>query len=186
MPGAVAPSSVGMSVLVPPADVVGVPARRRLRAHPRLQPYHRLLAAVLLVNLVVLAAHLGHWRTGDGSALAGMADALLVNLAAAVLIRQQAVLNALFGLAGRGSRAWPLWLRWSVSRVHHVGGIHAGAALAGTAWLIGFAVVATIAPADPTTRILTYALVGLLVAVCACASPRVRARAHNVFENTHR
>ena len=67
-----------------------------------------------------------------------------MNFTAAVLIRQQNVLNLLFGLAGRGSRSWPLWLRWSVSKVHHVGGIHAGGALAGTAWLCAFTTVAVV------------------------------------------
>ena len=78
----------------------------------------------------------------------GLASLTLVNLAAAVLIRQQNVLNLLFGLAGHGSRSWPLWLRWSVSNVHQVGGIHAGGALAGTVWLCAFAGVAVAAPAD--------------------------------------
>ena len=59
-----------------------------------------------------------------------------------MLIRQQHVLNVLFGLAGRGSAGWPLWLRWSVSKVSHVGGLHVGCALAGTAWLCAFTVTA--------------------------------------------
>ena len=47
----------------------------------------------------------GDWRVDDGSALSALAALMLVNFAAAVLIRQQNVLNVLFGLAGRGSRA---------------------------------------------------------------------------------
>jgi hypothetical protein len=157
-------------------------------------PYHRLALAVLLINAGVLVLHVerGDWRIGDGSALSGLASLILVNLTATVLIRQQHVLNVLFGLAGRGSRAWPLWLRWSVSKVHHVGGIHVGGALAGTAWLCAFTVVATIARAENpatvsvTTLVLCYALVALLLLVVACALPPVRSRAHNVFENSHR
>lgn len=161
------------------------PARRALK-HPRLMPYHRLIAGVLLINVALLGSHLGDWRIADGSALAGLAPLMLVNFAAAVLIRQQTVLNVLFGLAGRGSRSWPLWLRWSVSKVHHVGGIHAGAALAGTAWLCAFATVATLTPADTTTVVLAWSVVALALLVCVCAAPPVRARAHDVFENTHR
>ena len=41
-------------------------------------------------------------------------------------------------------RSWPLWVRWSMSKVHHVGGIHAGCALAGTAWLGAFTGVAIV------------------------------------------
>jgi hypothetical protein len=160
-------------------------ARRALK-HPRLMPYHRLIVGVLLINVALLASHLDDWRIHDGSALAGMAPLMLVNFAAAVLIRQQTVLNVLFGLAGRGSRTWPLGLRWGVSKVHHVGGIHAGAALAGTGWLAAFATVATMTPADTTTLALAWSVVALLVLVCACAAPPVRARAHNVFETSHR
>ena len=155
-------------------------------------PYHRLLAGVLLVNAVVLCLHVGDWGIEDGSALSPLAALTLVNFAAAVLIRQQNVLNLLYGLAGRGSRTWPLWIRWSVSKVHHVGGIHAGAALAGTAWLLAFAAAATAtrahdpAAVDITTLALLYGLVGLMLLVVLCAAPPVRRRAHNVFELSHR
>jgi hypothetical protein len=179
--------------LTPTAPRAGRSVRRALK-HPRLMPYQRLLAAVLLINLAVLSAHLhaGDWRIDDGSALSALAGLTLVNLAAAVLIRQQQVLNLLFGLAGRGSRSWPLWLRWAVSKVHHVGGIHAGAALAGTGWLGALAVVTTITAArhpgsvSTATIVLSYGLVALALLVVACAAPAVRARAHNVFEWSHR
>src|SRR5918995_1520139 len=170
------------------------PAARRVLKHPRLMPYHRLIVAVLLVNAGLLWYHLdrGDWLIADGSALSALAALTLVNFAAAVLIRQQNVLNVLFGLAGRGSRSWPLWIRWSISKVHHVGGIHAGGALAGTAWLCAFACVATVARAQHpasisvTTLVLSYCLVGLTVIVVACAAPPVRSRAHNLFELSHR
>src|SRR6476620_3238475 len=138
-----------MSPVLSSAGTGAVPAPARLR-RPRLIAYQRLLLLVGLVNLGLLWTHLarGDWSVDDGSALSGLASLTLVNLAVAVLIRQQTVLNVLYGLAGRGSRSWPLWLRWSISNVHQVGGIHAGAALAGTAWLCAFAGVAITAPAD--------------------------------------
>ena len=176
-----------MQPVLSPHGTVALPAPAPIR-RPRLIAYHRLILAVALVNLGVLWYHLtrGHWSVDDGSALSGLASLTLVNLAAAVLIRQQNVLNLLFGLAGRGSRSWPLWLRWSVSNVHQVGGIHAGGALAGTVWLCAFAGVAVAAPADGATLVLTGCLVGLMVLVVACAAPPVRSRAHNVFELSHR
>jgi hypothetical protein len=157
-------------------------------------PYQRLLAGVLAVNATLLLIHLlrGDWKITDGSALSALSALTLVNLTAAVVIRQQTVLNALYGLAGRGRNSWPLWLRWSVSKVHHVGGIHAGCALAGTAWLCGFTAVAVVAhvrqPASVsvTTLVLCGLLVVLALLVCACASPPVRQRAHNLFELSHR
>ena len=194
---AVAPGgSVALPWREPPrgrTPAVGAAARRLLK-HPRLTPFHRLLVAVLLVNVAVLGQHLarGDWRIDDGSALSALGTLTLVNLTAAVLVRQQNVLNMLYGLAGRGSRSWPLWLRWSISKVHHVGGVHAGAALAATAWLVAFACVAVLArvrnPAgvSTTTLVLTGCLVALALVVVACSAPAVRSRAHNVFELSHR
>ena len=136
-------------------------AHVRFRAaakHPRLMPYRRLMVTVVVVNLAVLFHHVrrGDWRIADGTALSALSALALVNVTAAVLIRQQTFLNILYGLAGRGSRSWPLWVRWSVSKVHHVGGLHAGCALAGTAWLCAFTGVAFVTrartPAASRTR----------------------------------
>jgi hypothetical protein len=172
-----------------------VPGRlSRAFKHPRFMPYNRLIALVVLINGAVLARHLarGEWHIADGSALAGLADLIVVNFAIAVLIRQQHVLNAIFAAAGRGSSRWPLRLRWMVSKVNHIGGLHVGAALAGTAWLCAFTVVAAIARArrpaavDPETFALAMSLATVLIVVVLGALPPVRARAHNVFELTHR
>jgi len=162
--------------------------------HPRFMHYNRLIALVVLVNGVLLARHLarGDWHVGDGSALSGLADLIVVNFAIAVLIRQQHVLNAIFAAVGRGSSRWPLRLRWMISKVNHIGGLHVGAALAGTARLCAFTVVAAIARArrpatvDITTFVLASSLTAVLIVVVLGALPPVRARAHNVFELTHR
>jgi hypothetical protein len=137
-------AAIGAAPASPPSVA---PATRRLRGHPRPMPYYRLILLVVLVNLGVFWYHQdrGDWLIDDGSALSALATMTLVNFPAAVLIRQQHVLNVVFGLAGRGSPFWPLWLRWSVSKVHHIGGIHVGGALAGTAWLCAFTCVATVA-----------------------------------------
>ncbi|MDY7103313.1 MAG: hypothetical protein S0880_19185 [Actinomycetota bacterium] len=167
---------------------------RRLRTHPRLMPYQRLVVAVLVVNAAVLVHGLsgGDWRIADGTALDALAALSLVNVTAAVLMRQQLVLNLLYGLVGRGSTTWPLWVRWSVSKVHHVGGIHAGAAIAATGWLCAFTATAFVTGArhpdavTTLTLVLCSVLVVLVVTVTIGAAPIVRARAHNVFEFTHR
>jgi len=152
----------------------------------RVIPYYRLIALVVAINGAVFAIERGDWRVADGSALRALGTLTLINLAVAVLIRQQRVLNLLFDLAGRASPKWPLKLRWSVSQVNHVGGIHVGAALAGTVWLCGFTYVAATGPGDTFTRVLAYGLAALTLLIVLCALPPVRARAHNVFENTHR
>jgi hypothetical protein len=156
--------------------------------------YHRLIALVLALNAVLLSAHLaaGDWRIADGSALRGLADLVLVNFAAAVLLRQQRLLDLVFRLAGRGSTRWPRALRWSLGKINHIGGLHVGAGAAGTAWLAAFAAVAVVARArqpaaiDLMTLVLACALAALFLLIVACSAPPVRARAHDVFERSHR
>ena len=162
--------------------------------HPRFMHYNRLIALVVLVNGALLARHLarGDWHVADGSALPGLADLIVANFAVAVLIRQQHVLNVIFAAVGCGSSRWPLRLRWMISKVNHIGGLHVGAALAGTAWLCAFTVVAAVARArrpaavDLTTFALAMSLAALMIVVVFGALPPVRARVHNVFELTHR
>jgi hypothetical protein len=198
--GTVGPRQSHLTLAPRPADSVSghAPARARgvraLAKHPRLMPYRRLMLAVMVVNLALLFHHVrrGDWRIADGTALSALSALALVNVTAAVLIRQQTLLNILYGLAGRGSRSWPLWVRWSVSKVHHVGGIHAGCALAGTAWLCAFTGVAIVTRArhpesvTDTTLVLCCGLVALMLLVTVCATSPVRTRAHNVFEQSHR
>jgi hypothetical protein len=175
------------------AELQAVPAPGAAALAPsRSTVYRRLLVAVLGVNFGVLAMSAGDWRLGDGSALAAFADLTVVNVAIAVVIRQQLVLNLLYGLVGTGSPTWSPWLRRTLAKVHHVGGIHAGAAIAGTVWLWVFALAAAATRwrhpglVAPTTVVLAGVIAVLLAVVTACAAPPVRARAHDVFEQTHR
>lgn len=178
--------------VIPDRTVPG-PLFRALK-HPLFMHYNRLIGLVVLVNGALLAGHLarGDWHVADGSALSGLVNLIVVNFAIAVLIRQQHVLNAIFAASGRGSSRWPLRLRWLISKVNHIGGLHVGAALAGTAWLCAFTVVATIAYARRpaavglTTLALAISLATLMIVIVLGALPPVRARAHNVFELTHR
>jgi hypothetical protein len=169
-------------------------AVRAASKHPRVMPYRRLMVAVYVINLAVVVAQVraGSWQLADGSALTALSTLTLGNLTVAVLVRNQSFLNALYGLAGRGSPTWPLWLRWSVSKIHHVGGLHVGCAVAGTVSLSAFTSVAIVSAVrhpgsvSGLTLGLCLVLVGLLATVTACATSPVRMRAHNVFENTHR
>lgn len=106
--------------------------RARLRRRP-FTHHNRLLAAVLLANLVLALAT--DWRA-DLDVLLWL---VLGNLLLAVLIRQQHVINLLFRLATSAPKHWPLRVRWTLGKVYHFGGLHVGAAIGGTAW---FAVLA--------------------------------------------
>jgi hypothetical protein len=117
---------------------------------------------------------------------------MLANFAVAILVRQQHVINFLFALASRGSPQWPLSLRWLISKIYHIGGLHVGSALAGTAWFVGLTCVESTAwssgtaPVPTGTITVSYILAALLMAIVALATPLVRTRAHNVFELSHR
>ncbi|MET0578915.1 MAG: hypothetical protein ABW122_09665, partial [Ilumatobacteraceae bacterium] len=177
-----------------PDERRAVGARRPAVVRSPLMPYRALALGVVAINLVILAQQVrrGDWRITDGSALSALSALTLVNVAGAVLVRQQALLDALYRLAGRGSPAWPLAVRRSLSKVHHVGGLHVGFAVSGTAWLGAFAGTTVAARLrDPRsvsgpTVVLAVALAVLLVAIAAAASPSVRARHHDVFEQSHR
>ncbi|XVS61423.1 hypothetical protein ACQPYE_24330 [Actinosynnema sp. CA-299493] len=140
----------------------------RLRKRP-FTHHNRLAAAVVLANVVAA------FGVDDARALA---DLVVVNVALAVLIRQQHVINLLFRLATSAPTTWPLRVRWTLGKVYHFGGLHVGAALSATAW---FTALAVLRP-DP----LTWAILALMVAMVVFALPGLRARRHDVFERVHR
>src|SRR3954447_3273692 len=103
-----------------PHHAIALPAPKVRATRETTPAYHRLIGLVLALNAGVVGFHLerADWHLADGSALSAFATLTLVNLAVAVLIRSQYVLNGLFALAGRAPRA----LRRGASDVHHVGG----------------------------------------------------------------
>jgi hypothetical protein len=136
--------------------------------------YHRLIALVLAVNLVLATTDLA------------AADLALGNFALAVLIRQQFVINLLFWLATRAPTTWPLRVRWALAKVYHFGGLHVGGALTGSLWFLASVVAMTVAGAPVAVLAVSYALVALLAGIVATAVPPFRSRHHDVFERAHR
>ena len=62
----------------------------------------------------------------------------VANFALAIILRQQYVINFLGWLATKPPTSWPLRLRWMVAKWYHFGGLHVGAAIAGTLWYAAF------------------------------------------------
>lgn len=176
----------------------GLPPRRsllrRLASRPAFMHYNRLIALVVLVNLVVLAAGLrqGTWRVADGVALARLADLVVANIALAVLIRQQLVINLLFKLATGAPTRWPLAVRRTLGKVYHFGGLHVGGAVAGTAWFaayvaaLGYHRAHGLPGASTPLLVVTGALLAVLVGIIVLSLPSLRARRHDLFERSHR
>jgi hypothetical protein len=91
---------------------------RRILKHPRLMHYNRLIALVMMANLgwAGYGATAANWWTSEGTDLDAVALVAQTNLAAAVVFRQQYVLNALAWLVTRPPTSWPLRVRWALGK----------------------------------------------------------------------
>ncbi|MBX6750574.1 MAG: hypothetical protein IRY85_13050 [Micromonosporaceae bacterium] len=148
---------------------------------------HTLLWLVLGANAVYAIGALPSprsWRLLADTAL----TATSVNVGLAVLIRQQYVVNALFRLATRAPRRWPLRWRLGLAEVYQYGGVHVGAAVAATVWFLFFATETVVHPGHYSTpvRVVTGAIAVDLIVIVAGSSPTVRRRHHDLFEAVHR
>ncbi|MFF4584076.1 hypothetical protein [Streptomyces sp. NPDC001388] len=150
-------------------------APRRLLKHPRLMHYNRLAALVVLGNLV-------HACTNRPLSDRSLGHAALANLALAVLVRQQYVINLFFRLAISAPTHWPLRLRWTLGKVYHFGGLHVGGALAGAVWFLALTLRTTNGP----LLAVGWTLVALLAVIVGTALPSFRSRHHDQFERIHR
>ncbi|MEO3973301.1 hypothetical protein [Streptomyces sp. CAU 1734] len=156
---------------------------RRALAGPLLTHYHRLAALVIAANLAFLAAGTSG---GDSLSAAELSDAALINVALAVVVRQQYVINALFRLATSAPTSWPLGVRRILAKVYHFGGLHVGGATAGTLWFLALIGAMTLRGAPAPVLAVAYTLGVLLIAIIATALPAFRARFHDHFERIHR
>ncbi|GCB49612.1 hypothetical protein [Streptomyces sp. NL15-2K] len=156
-----------------------ISAPRRLLKHPRLMHYNRLAGLVILANLAFLYAG---WPLSTPT----LGHAAIANLALAVVVRQQYVINFLFRLATWPSPSWPLRVRWTLGKVYHFGGLHVGGALAGAGWFLALAVAVTVEGGDWPVTVVSWTLIALLLVIVATALPPFRSRHHDHFEKIHR
>lgn len=174
-----------------------LPQRTRLRAffrHPVFMHHNMLAALVIAANALALFLLLDqgfHWGVG-GFPPQTVARLVLINFAAAILIRQHYVINFLFWLATRAPTHWPLAVRWHLAKVYHFGGIHVGGALAGTGWFAVLTVslflhrLNSLPGVSWALAVVTALMLALLGAMVIMALPAFRARNHDVFELSHR
>ncbi|MEM9487841.1 MAG: hypothetical protein AAGC55_01790 [Myxococcota bacterium] len=160
---------------------------RRVGKRPELMHYNRLIVLVLAGNLAYLLFGLG-----GSASLATLSNLVLGNLAMAILIRQQHVINLLFKLATSAPTHWPLAIRWILGKVYHFGGLHVGGAVAGTIWYGIFVgsltrdVLAGALTVSVTTVVVSYLLLAVLTSIVVMSLPSIRQRYHDSFEHTHR
>lgn len=157
--------------------------------------YRLLFSVVFLAN----AAALLGLTIRNGSLIAipldNIVTAIACNICAAIVMRQEMTINALFLVFGKIPLWVPLALRCMAARVYHFGGIHSGCGFAATAWFIIFNAL-MIRHWDindlpefrshPEILGLTCTLDFLLIAIVILAYPKFRFYSHNTFEQVHR
>ena len=170
------------------------PFVQRILKHPRVMHYNRLAALVLAVNLgwAVYGAFVAVWWTSGGTDLRAVAMLAQANLAVAVLVRQQYVMNALAWLVTRPPTSWPLRVRWALGKYYHFGGLHVGSAVAGTLWYLVLVAslvrdaAAGVGSASHAHALVVATIFTMLAVMVVTALPRLRAARHDRFEVTHR
>jgi hypothetical protein len=155
--------------------------------------YRRLFTFVFLLNgigvFILLrqrSEHVGKTISVDSLATFASSNFLL-----AMLVRQDFLVNLLFRTAWLVPWNVPLRIRRMVARVYCYGGLHSGAAVAGSLWWVAFTAVMSwsfIRERRYTLSVLglTWVVSLLLIIILLLALPSIRARYHDTFEMTHR
>ena len=159
----------------------------RLLRHRIAIVYRFLFSLVGLVNIGALVAVI--LTNANSQWLATLTAA---NFLAAVLIRQDVVINILYTLACSAPKSAPLWLRKRCAKIYHLGGIHSGAGICATAWLLGSTFRSTMAYTTQRGNIsLATLVISWILSILCCglvgfAMPAFRKKYHNYFECIHR
>lgn len=157
-----------------------------------LTAYRVLIGFVIMANLAAMIAKLV-----KGSAVETPLTATAANIMAAVLLRQEDLINFSFGLISRLPSTLPFSVRRMIGDFHHFGGVHVGCALSALLWYIMFTGLNTIrvlnllsldhmTPTLYTDIVLSYTTLLAILVICLTAIHRFRVRFHNTFEATHR
>ena len=156
----------------------------KISKHPWFMPYNRLAFLVIVFNVLAL-------RTlTDGFIVSPfalpkqtVAAYVLANFSVANLIRQQYLINLLFKLATSVPTNFPLSIRWALGKIYHFGGIHVGAFLSGSLWLLLSTLqVGRESETNTETYLLLRIHLFILTVMIIMALPFIRARFHNQFE----
>ncbi|KAF3035328.1 hypothetical protein E8E12_005827 [Didymella heteroderae] len=165
---------------------------RRLR-YSLFAVYQCLFTFVFLLNAaaVLVLLHLSSWHNSKAFQVNNLATLASSNFLLAILFRQDWLVNLLFRTAWLVPWSLPLRIRRIVSRVYCYGGIHSGAAVAGTSWWIAFTCMLSwegVAHGSftPFILVLTLVIASLLITIVTLSLPGVRARYHDTWELTHR
>lgn len=185
-------------ISVPPRNLQQLPSKRQPRTWRRLRHilfavYQRLFCIAFIANIIPIIILLATRQSSQPASpsIGNLATATAANVAVAVLIRQDIVVNALYTFFCWTPRWFPLRIRRLVAKMYEFGGVHSGCAVAATIWFVLYVAFATRNFArgdfdDPAALAVAYVILGLLLGICMLAVPRFRMVAHNTFELVHR
>ncbi len=185
---------------IPDLNKVSLPKQvsrfSRLWKGERLMHYYRLMLLCFLANAGIMAYGLiyADWWIQAGIRWDIFAEIAIVNFTVAICIRQQYIINLLFGLATAIPKSWPLSIRRRAGKIYHFGGLHIGGNVSGTLWYLLFVVSLfysfyshkTINTPPSILLVINVLLAVLLVFIIVMALPKARAQKHDRFERTHR
>ncbi|KAF2797959.1 hypothetical protein K505DRAFT_297339 [Melanomma pulvis-pyrius CBS 109.77] len=152
--------------------------------------YRRIFTLIFIANLIGLYVILrsANAQTIELEDLSTWASA---NFLISILVRQDVFVNLIFRTAWLVPWWVPLRIRRLVARVYTYGGIHSGAAVAGTMWFFAFTTLISIRFSQQECYtvpflVLTWLILVLLALILLLAFPHLRSIYHNTFEMTHR
>ncbi|KAH6838337.1 hypothetical protein B0I37DRAFT_440000 [Chaetomium sp. MPI-CAGE-AT-0009] len=159
--------------------------------------YRRIFCLVYLGNIIalgVLIARHAISKEQSNFTCQQASIAVTANILAAMLVRNEHVVNAMFWVFGTWTKTLPLWVRMLAAKVYSYGGIHSGGAVAATCWYIAFLVLLTLdfqsggslSVIRSYTYFVSYFILFLLVSMLVSAHPHLRRIMHNWFEGIHR
>ncbi|KAJ2901729.1 uncharacterized protein MKZ38_001539 [Zalerion maritima] len=156
--------------------------------------YRRIFTLAFLCNLAtLLALGIQHALGRRFLTYNDCATAVAANLLAAMVIRNEHLVNMLFSVFVVSTERLPLRLRLLLAKVYSYGGIHSGCGVAATFWYIAYLVLLTQqldTTPNPIVRgfvfLVSYSIVFCLATILFFAHPTMRVKVHNWFEGIHR
>ncbi|KAG4443411.1 hypothetical protein IFR05_001090 [Cadophora sp. M221] len=146
--------------------------------------YRKFFTVIVILNLVgIIMAALDRFSYAENH----LGALVLGNILAAILVRNELFGRFLYLISNKCLRWAPTCVKLAVvSMLQHLGGVHSGCALSGTAWLV-YDIVTIIQHHTHLTVIVMGILTCTFMAICiASAFPWVRNNHHNIFERYHR
>ena len=137
-----------------------------------LTAYRVLIFGVLAINLSLLILFVNASLTADA-----LLTAAAANITAAVVLRQEEVINTAFTSVSKLPPALPYSIRRIFGDLHHYGGVHIGCALSALLWYIVFTALNTIRVLDLLKQgtVTVELLIDILPTYAASCTPKILA-----------